>query len=97
VVLHYRFERGIDGEKARLPLKRFLEKGFELEWLGPPDFSGALNVGYVVKAVDAQDHVRRVREWTEFVYARWHQAHAANIMLMAQRVFDRGVRKVDGR
>jgi hypothetical protein len=43
VALHFYLERGFDGERTRLQLKRFLEVAPELTWLAPPDFTGAAN------------------------------------------------------
>src|SRR5437764_1070524 len=58
VAMYFYLERGLDGEKTRLQLKRFVESGPELFWLPPPDFAGSLNVGHVAGRVEIQDHIR---------------------------------------
>lgn len=88
VAQHLYLKRGLDGEKTRLRLERFVDISPELVWLPPPDFTGALNIGHVANAADNQDHIRRVKEWGSSVYSCWHQMHAVEIEGMIQRLVE---------
>jgi len=85
VALYFYLEKGFDGEQTRRQIERFVEFGPELVWLRPPDFTGAVNVSHVAGAVDDQDHLTRVKEWGQSVYASWCKSHASEIQCMAQK------------
>jgi hypothetical protein len=86
VALHFYLDRGFDGDKTRLHMKRFVERSPELTWLPPPDFAGTLNVNHVLAAVDSQDHVTRAKEWATSVYSCWQRIHRSEIEGMVHKV-----------
>ena len=87
IAMRFYLEQGLDGDTTRWRLGQFLEQGHDLTWLPPPDFSDTLKVSHVLAASSSTDHICRVREWGNSVYACWTQMHASEIEGMFRRAF----------
>jgi hypothetical protein len=79
VAMYFFLDKGMDGERTRSRLGRFVQSNPDLVWLSPPDFSRCITVAYPLSAQGTDDHVKKVMEWGRSVYQSWMRIHGQSL------------------
>ena len=87
VSLYFVFVKKLSGKEATKKLGKILANNPKFEWLEPPIPNGQKTIVDVLKATDKEEHIKKVREWSEDVWNCWNSKHGGTIEKLVNENF----------
>ena len=82
-------EGGLNQDQANNAMLKAIKQKEKFVWLEPPESRGELTVADVVKARNAEEHIKLVKKWTESTWEAWSAHHATVKDWMRYQVFSK--------